>query len=92
MPEVEILDCIHKLPHLKSRARQRKYYQRTPSTLTLLSVPNPEESEEEILSRIAIKMDTKSNEEKAVDKADGNSAADLFDLPLIYTLSVLLSL
>ena len=50
------------------------------------SVPCPGESENENLSRIAIKIDVELGEEKAVGKANANSATVIFDLPLLHIL------
>ena len=71
--------------------------EKDPSALLLLSDPPPGASKEEVIARI--KMDSNSNEGKAVGGADEGkseieetSAADTFDLALIHVLSVLLSM
>ena len=72
----------------KAKNKSKKIIPTDPSTLSLLSVPCPGESEEEILSRIKMSK----GEEKPVGEANQTKAADLLDLPLIYILIVLLGL
>ena len=81
----------------KIKSTEEKLNPKDPSALLLLSDPPPGASKEEVITRI--KMDSNSNEGKAVGGADEGkseieeiSAADTFDLALIHVLTVLLSM
>ena len=80
-----------------TKSKTEKVIPTETGALSLFSAPRPRENEEEILSRI--KMDKneekavgKANEEKTVSKADGTSAAELLDLPLMHILTALLGM